>query len=256
MSEETTQENLGSPGRKHFLLIACRVLWREMNYYSAQSLHDITIAYLEQGLHNTPDRLRAGLQEQIAAASGKPFDAILIGYGVCSNGIVGLRADSIPLVIPRTHDCITFLLGSKERYREYFDKHPGTYWYSPGWIDCSDMPGPDRIEKTFRAYCEKYGEENARYLMERMEDWYRKYDNVAYVDLGFADTTPFKEFARHCAHALGWKYEELRGEPSLIRRFLAGQWNGEDFLVVSSGQEVAADLTCPTLIRAKNGTGC
>jgi len=256
MSEDETRNDPAPPERRRFLLIACRVLWRELNYYSAQSPHDFSIAYLEQGLHNTPDRLRAALQEQIAAASGKPFDAILIGYGVCSNGIVGLRADSIPLVIPRAHDCITFLLGSKERYREYFDRRPGTYWYSPGWIDCSDMPGPDRIEKTFREYCEKYGEENARYLMERMEDWYRKYDNVAYVDLGFADTAAFKEFARHCASALGWRYEELRGEPSLIQRFVSGQWNEEDFLVVPPGHEVAADLTSLTLIRAKSATEC
>jgi len=237
--------------RRHFLLIACRVLWREMSYYSAQAPHDVNIIYLEQGLHNTPERLRSSLQEEIDRTADGRFDAVLLGYGLCSNGIVGLRAHSIPLVVPRAHDCITFLLGSKERYREYFDKHPGTYWYSPGWIDCSDMPGPDRIEKTFRAYCEKYGEENARYLMERMEDWYRKYNNVAYVDLGFGDTTAFKQFARRCAQGLRWNYEELSGNPSLIRRFLEGNWNREDFLIVAPGEQIAGDYNSPTIIRAK-----
>jgi hypothetical protein len=240
-----------SGDRKRLLLIACRVLWREFNYYSAQSPHDVNITYIEQGLHNTPDRLRTTLQEQIDRTSDGRFDAILLGYGLCSNGIVGLRARSIPLVVPRAHDCITLLLGSKERYREYFDKHPGTYWYSPGWIDCSDMPGPDRIEKTFRAYCEKYGEENARYLIERTEDWYKKYDNVAYVDWGFGDTMRFKEVALHCARSLGWNYDELRGEPGLVRRFLEGRWDKEDFLVVAPGEEIAGDYNSPTIIRLK-----
>ena len=237
--------------RERFLVIACRVLWREINYFSAQSPHDISIVYLEQGFHNTPERLRPSLQEHIDGASQGRYGAVLLGYGLCSNGIVGLRARSIPVVVPRAHDCITILLGGKERYREYFDKNPGTYWFSPGWIDCSDMPGPDRIEKTYQTYCEKYGEENARYLMERMEDWYRKYSGVAYVDLGFGDTERFKEYARKCASGLGWKYDELRGDASLIQRFLAGQWNEEDFLIVHPGTEIAADHTSPGIICSK-----
>jgi len=236
---------------RHFVLLACRVLWRELNYYSALSPHDVIITYLEQGLHNTPERLRSTLQEHIDRPAQGQCNAILLGYGLCSNGIVGLHARSVPLVVPRAHDCITFLLGSKERYREYFDRHPGTYWYSPGWIDCSDMPGPDRIEKTFRAYCEKYGEENARYLMERTEDWYRKYNNVAYVDLGFGEAAPFKDYARRCAQSLGWNYDELRGDPALVQRFVNGEWSAEDFLVVEPGQEIAGDYNSPTIVRVK-----
>jgi len=236
---------------RRFLLLACRVLWRELNYYSAQSPHELTIRYLEQGLHKTPDRLRAALQEQIDAASDHDFDALPLGYGLCSNGIVGLRPRSVPLVVPRAHDCITFLLGSKERYREYFDQRPGTYWYTPGWIECTEMPGPEHREKTYRAYCEKYGEENALYLMECMEDWYRKYNNVAYVDLGSVYTASFKQFARRCAEGLGWNYDELRGDPALVQRLVDGRWNEEDFLVVHPGQEIVADVNSPGVIRAK-----
>lgn len=237
--------------RKRFRLIACRVLWREFNYYSAQSPHDVHTVYLEQGLHNTPDRLRTSLQEQIDAASNERFDAILLGYGLCSNGVVGLRARTTSLVVPRAHDCITFLLGSKERYRNYFDEHPGTYWYSPGWIDSSDMPGPDRIEKTYQEYCEKYGEENARYLMESIGHWYQKYNRVAYVDLGFYDTTALRQFARRCAEGLGWNYDELRGSATLIQHLVEGRWNKGDFLIVEPGQTIVADVTSPILIRAE-----
>lgn len=243
------QQSAGNERR--FLLIACRVLWREFNYYSAQSPHDIAIVYLEQGLHDEPDRLRACVQDEIQRASGKPFDAVLLGYGLCSNGIVGLRADSARLVVPRAHDCITFLLGSKERYRAWFDEQPGTYWYSPGWIDCCEMPGPERLARIRREYVEKYGEENAEYLIERTEQWMTNYNKVAYVDFGFSDTTAPREFARHCAEGLGWDYEEVPGDPTLIRRLVNGDWPNEDFLVVEPGQEIAGDYSSPTVIRTK-----
>ena len=64
------------------------------------------------------------------------FEAILIGYGLCSNGIMGISSNKYKLVIPRAHDCITFLLGSKEKYSKYFTDMPGTYWYTMSWIEC------------------------------------------------------------------------------------------------------------------------
>ncbi|MFV1980286.1 MAG: DUF1638 domain-containing protein [Rhodothermia bacterium] len=33
-------------------------------------------------------------------------------------------------VLPRAHDCITLLMGSRTRYLEYFKAHPGTYFRS------------------------------------------------------------------------------------------------------------------------------
>ena len=65
------------------------------------------------------------------------------------------------------------------------------------------------------------------------------------------ETAPFKQFAQKCAQSLGWKYEELRGDPALVRRLLGGDWNDEDFLVVAPGQEIAGDYNSPTIIRAK-----
>lgn len=241
---------LSGPCRKRFLLVACRVLWRELSFYAAQSPNDFEFIYLKQGLHDTPELLRRSLQEKVdEAADG--FDAILLGYGLCSNGIVGLHARSAPIVVPRAHDCITFLLGGKERYREYFDAHPGTYWYTPGWIDCTDMPSPERFERLYRQYCDKYGEENARFIMEQTENWITNYNTVAYVDLGFADCDRFRAFARDCAKSLGWQFDELHGDPTLVRRFVNGEWPEEDFLVVPPGRSIIADLAKDNMIRAE-----
>jgi hypothetical protein len=222
-----------------YKIIACHVLWREISYYASQSSDVFDIEFLEQGLHCVPDQLRDSVQQAIDAA-GDNYDAILLGYGLCSNGIEGIVARDTKLVVAKGHDCITYLLGSKERYREYFDANPGTYWYSPGWIDTGTQPSQERYERTHAEYVEKYGEDNADYLMGAEQGWFREYSSAAYVDLGFGDNRQHKQFTKTCAEWLKWKYEELTGDPSLILRFLAGDWKAEDFLVVEPGQTILA----------------
>ena len=225
--------------KEQFHIISCHVLWRELCYYASLSPHVYQFQFLEQGLHCTPDLLRKELQAAIdhvdAGCAG-----ILIGYGLCSNGLVGIQARTVKLVVMRGHDCITFLLGSKERYREYFDTHPGTYWYSPGWIDTSVQPGKERYERTLQHYVETYGEENAQYLMEATENWIHEYNNAAYVDLGFGDTERHRAFTRECAKWLHWNCEFLKGDPQLVKDFLTGPWDDERFLVVQPGETIVA----------------
>jgi hypothetical protein len=222
-----------------FYVIACHVLWRELSYFASISRNIFKFNFLEQGLHNTPDILRKQLQEAIDKVEGD-YSAILIGYGLCCNGLEGIIARNTKLVIMRGHDCITFLLGSKEHYREYFDKHPGTYWYSPGWIETGTQPGKERHEKTMKSYIEKHGKDNAEYLMEMEQGWLKKYSNAAYVDLGFYDTEHLKKYSKQCAQWLGWNYDNLSGNPQLIKDFLEGIWNQDNYLIVKPGEKIVA----------------
>ena len=130
--------------------------------------------------------------------------------------------------------------GSKEHYRSYFDSHPGTYWYSPGWIDTGTQPGKERYERVYQEYLDKYGEENAEYLMEMDQGWFREYSNAAYVDLGFFDAAEYKEYSKTCAQWLKWSYEEIKGDKELMTRFLNGKWDSEKFLVVEPGNKIVA----------------
>lgn len=223
---------------KRFHIIACHVLWRELAYYAAQGTHFCDITFLRKGLHDTPPLLREQVQAAIDGLD-QSYDAVLLGYGLCSNGLEGITARRAPLVVPRAHDCITLLLGSKERYREYFDSHPGTYWYSPGWIDEGDMPGEGRHRAAYERYVAQYGEENARYLMEMEQAWMNNYSNAAYVDLGVGDAERLKAFTRESAEWLGWSCDVLDGDPGLVKRFLAGDWDDEAFLVVQPGEMIA-----------------
>ncbi|MEI6788675.1 MAG: DUF1638 domain-containing protein [bacterium] len=220
-------------------VIACHVLWRELCHFASLSPHVFTFNFVKQGLHNTPELLKVQLQKAVDEAP-EECEAVLMGYGLCSNGAAGVVARTKPLVIPRAHDCITFFLGSKERYREYFDAHPGTYWYTPGWIECSLQPGLERYNFLRRDYVEKYGEDNADYLMEMEQGWMKEYSNAAYIDLGFSDTVRFKEYTRECAQWLGWKTDELQGDSGMIQAFVGGQWDSDRFLIVEPGQTIVA----------------
>lgn len=226
---------------------------REAYFCAARSKNVIDVVLMEQGLHDTPDELRKEVQKALDNAldiKGRPYDASLLGYGLCSNGIVGLSA-KIPIVVPRGHDCITLLLGSKEKYQEYFDSHRGVYWYSAGWIEEGKQPSKERYEKLLVEYKEKYGEDNAKYLMEVEQDWITQYNWATYVDWGLANTDKYKDYAKQCAEFLKWNYDELKGSPVLMQRLLDGDWVDADFLVVQPGQKINEDLTNEGIIKAQ-----
>ena len=233
-----------------FKVIACKVLYREISLLSTVSEHIIDATYLRQGFHDTPQVLQSLLQQEIdrvearedmysylPADEEREFDAILLGYGLCSNSVTGLKSRRYPLVIPRAHDCATLLLGSKEKYREVFDAAQGSmYWYSGGWIENAVMPSRGRVERLRAAYEEKYGEDNAEYLMEMEQNWLKEYKACAFIDWHVLDNAAHIAFTKDCADYLGWEYRQLTGDSGLLRDFLSGSWDDARFLVVPPGQ--------------------
>ena len=122
-------------------VIACEIAFRELCHAAATSPNLVDFDFLTQGYHDVPGTGRAELQKQIDAVPAGRYDAIILGYGLCSNILTGLTTSHTPLVIPRAHDCITFFLGSKERYQDFFTAHPGTYYYTSGWLECAKRRG-------------------------------------------------------------------------------------------------------------------
>jgi hypothetical protein len=208
---------------------------------------------MEQGLHDKPDRLRTEVQKALdntCDVQGRAYDASLLGYGLCSNGIVGLSAQ-IPIIVPRGHDCVTLLLGSKDKYQEYFDSHRGVYWYSAGWIESGKQPSRERYEKMLKEYKEKYGDDNAQYLMEVEQTWIKEYNWATFIDWGFTDSNNYADYTRQCAEFLHWNYDELKGSPALMQRLVDGDWNDGEFLVVKPGRKIKEDLTNEGIVTAQ-----
>jgi hypothetical protein len=227
-----------------YLCISCEVLARPLYLVAARSPHIIDIELVQKGLHNTPVSLRQRLQVAVDRATG--YDAILLGYGLCGQATAGLTARDAPLVLPRAHDCITLFLGSRERYMQQFNDYPGTYWYAQDYIEREDGSGAalstgsgsdTDLQAVYDEYVQKYGKDNADYLMEVMGAWQQHYRRAAYIDMGVADGAAVEARAQAEAARRGWVFDRLTGDLVLIRRLLEGDWK-EDFLLVPPGQQV------------------
>jgi hypothetical protein len=220
-------------------IILCRVLEMEIEHFAAQCPQVVQIQRLEQGLHNEPRKLNQHVQATVDRLERETeAQVIVLGYGLCSRGLEGVRAERCRLVIPRAHDCITLLLGDKDRYQSYVAEHPGTYWYSPGWIRHHVAPGPERHERMYREYCEKYGEDNAEFLMETEKQWHANYRRATFVDLGIGPTSEDIQYTQRCAEWLGWQYDRQHGDASLLRELVCGPWDAARFVTVPPGQTI------------------
>ncbi len=220
-------------------VVTCAVLELEVQHYMKALPEVVHVEILEQGLHNEPDRLRSELQKAVTAVETNIApDAIVLGYGLCSRGIEGVHTHTAKLIVPRAHDCITLLLGSKERYEQYVKAHPGTYWYSPGWNKHHTPPGKQRYDKLYQKYLDQFGEEDAKYLMEQEQHWFTTYSRATYVDLTVGATEADLQYTRDCADWLKWNFDHQRGDPQLLIDLMQGRWNPDQVLVLKPGQTV------------------
>ncbi len=233
----------------HLKVIACEAVAREIYYCAASARHSTDVTLCPQGLHDNSDLCRAALQPLIDAASGEQFDAVLLGYGLCNNSTVGLRAGQVRLVVPRAHDCITFFLGSKERYAKVFAERPGTFYYTSGWME-HESRGGKRVpyqpgsglskDTTYESLVAKYGEDSAQYLWESMSKWEENYTHGALIRFPFTDHLGLDEKVRATCREKGWEYVEIAGDLTLIQDWLNGRWDADRFLVLEPGLEITA----------------
>jgi len=233
-------------------VIACEIFYREVCAVVARSINTVDVTFLPKGLHDVgPQVMSARIRQAVAAVDESRYEAIALAYALCNNGLVGLAARSIPLVLPRAHDCITLFLGDKQRYLDYFYANPGVYFQTPGWIERGEdlsQHGPDSIVRkmglleSYEAWVGKYGEDNARYLREQLGNLARNYGKLAYIRTGTGQDDHFENLTRERAESRGWRFDSLAGDLRLLQNLVDGNWNPEDFLVVPPGSQIAASF--------------
>jgi hypothetical protein len=215
---------------KRSLVIACSIMKEELTRVQTDG---VKIIYLEQSLHRTPKKMKGAIQEEIDKADSWDGGGIILSYGLCSNGILGVRANRHCVVIPKVHDCITLFLGSHERYLEEHQREPGTYYLTRGWIE--EKKSPLGI---FEEYSQRYGKETAEWVIR---EELKNYTRIALVQSELGMTETHREHARENARFLNLRYEEIQGSLEFFRRIIRGPWH-KDFVLLSPGEEATQEM--------------
>ena len=227
-------------------LISCEVLFREMCDACAHSPHQVDLELLPRGLHDLGRQpMAVKIQEAVDRTAEGVYEAILLGYGLCGNGLDGLTARHTRLVLPRAHDCIALLMGSRERYQAYFESNPGTYYRSTGWLErgrglqqlTHETMG---FDESLEALIRKYGEDNGRYLYEEMTRYRSHYSKLTFIETGLEAGGQFIAEAAAEAVEKGWIFERLPGDLTWLRRMVEGEWAEAEFVVAGPGQRIMA----------------
>jgi len=192
------------------VFISCRVFETLLSRQLPPEMAD-RVLYLDYGLHSQPKHLRDTLQAAIDAITVPSL--IVLAYGMCGNGLKGIRSGIHTLLMPKTEDCIAIFLGSDQAYRAEFDAHPGTYYLTGGWLESGSNP----LQEYDKAV-EKFGEETAQWIMDQQYQHYRRLALVCYSE---ADLQKYREQALQVAkYCERWnmKYQEIHGSDDYIRR--------------------------------------
>lgn len=192
------------------VFLACQVFQGLLEKYLPEELSR-RIIYKDYGLHRVPGQIRSTLQEVIDGIEEPSL--IALGYGLCGNGLAGINAGIHTLLIPCVDDCIAMLLGSHQAYITEFEAVPGTYYLSKGWLESGSHP-----LKEYGEVLEKYGQDNADWIMDQQ---YQNYERLAMVAHNQEDLEIYRSQAQavadYCAR-WGMRYQEILGSDRYVRR--------------------------------------
>jgi hypothetical protein len=216
------------------VVIACQVLQNMLERLLPANLAE-QVTYMDYGLHRVPNNMTGTLQAAIDKIEQPSL--VVLGYGLCGNGLDGIKAGLHTLLVPRADDCIAILLGSRQAYLREFEAVPGTYYLSKGWLESGSHP-----LKEYQECAEKYGLEDADWIMDQQ---YQHYERLVLVTHSQADMEKYRPWAQAVAHFCErWdmRYEEILGSDDFVRRLVEAATvpdnAGHDFVIIPPGGEI------------------
>jgi hypothetical protein len=207
-------------------VIACATVLEEMLPIMPPGMQ---YSILDFGLHIKPDLLKFELQKKIDEEF-PGVNTIILGYGLCSQAVVGLRSIHCRLVVPRADDCIALFLGSVEAYKHQHRLAPGTYYLTKGWLKTGGTPF-----KEYDDFARKYGEIKAKRIMSQI---LKNYTRLAFINTGESDLDSYHCEAINTARRFDLNYEEIQGSDTLISKTLYGPWD-DSFVIAEPGNAIS-----------------
>ncbi len=228
---------MSSSKKMPVVVISCQVLQDMLERLLPDDLAT-QVTFMDYGLHRVPNKLTWTVQDAIDSIEAPSL--VVLGYGLCGNGLNGIKAGKHTLLVPRADDCIAILLGSRQAYKREFEAVPGTYYLSKGWLESGSHP-----LKEYEEYVEKYGPDDAAWVMDQQ---YQHYEQLTLVVHNQADMEIYrpqaKEVAEYCGQ-WGMRYKEILGSDKYVRRLvqIAADLSkaDNDFVVIHPGGEIRQD---------------
>lgn len=182
-------------------IIACEVFKEE--FLMGLKIPRENCIFLPQELHRTPDLLKDELQKQIDLLDQQgDLDCIYLGYGLCGNGVAGVKSSRSRIVIPNSEDCISVLLGLRH-FSKCQVNRTTSYFLSSGWIAF----GSDGW-KEYQRCLGLFDHETAYWCTKEMIKYYEKF---ILINNGMASYLEDKVYVQKVSEFFGLNYEEVEG---------------------------------------------
>ncbi|MDR2349501.1 MAG: DUF1638 domain-containing protein [Deltaproteobacteria bacterium] len=188
----------------------------------------------EYALHANPKEMPAALNAAAAGLAEKGAGRVVLGYGLCSNGTVGVGCPG-GLSMPRCHDCVSMLLGSPARYMRVFSELPGTLFVSDGWY----RNGGTLLDVLENKYIPRMGE---RLAWKGMRLEIQNYKRLCFIVNGVGDVGLARERTKESAAAFGKEYVELAADLGFFERLLDLADDPTDIVSLGPGEVVREEF--------------
>lgn len=209
------------------IVIACSTIRPELQAMMESCGCEYPVIFMDAQLHDRPDDLRKAVQEQLDKLTD--VDRVLLPFGYCGGTTVGLRSGNFEMILPKSDDCITLFLGSRENRKAVPDERY-TFFLTQGWLDSER-----NILKEYDRLCEKYNQRRADRVMQAM---YQHYHTIGLVDSGLFPLEPQTEISGKIADLLHLDHKVLPGTGSLLQKLLCGPYDDGTLLRIGPKEEV------------------
>lgn len=229
-------------------LISCEVFHREMAAASARSPNQIELEFIsgDSCSHGCVE-LRKKLQVAIDEADRNRFQGFLLGYGLCRSELAGLRATSIPIVVPRIFDCLARLLELPEGGVEplhFFSsaKASVSHRAQPRVQPLAQERFPGTLNKHrdcgFQQLAARFGDEVARYFYDEFGPDVKARQHNVFMPKPAPGLGARSKGCQTRTESAQWACDTTQRYMSLIQKLVDGYWDYEDFLVVPPGWQI------------------
>lgn len=216
------------------IIFTCPTLKGELLAALDAAGNDTPVMVLPQRLHSYPDELHDYLQNCIDR-SAHVERVILLPSG-CGGSTVGLKAASVPVVLPRSRDCIDILLSDKSLADAKRTRDIKGVFMTKDWAEFQKNSSLD-----FDKLALEKGEDGAKAYLKKI---YGPFNHFYLIDTGCYDLEPVRTYLQPTLDAIDGTLTVLPGPCGILKKVAAGTFDG-DFCIVPPGETVPKGFAMP-----------